>query len=60
VRIACLVKDGQQQAAREAMAAFRADHPGFTRAFFREAHGFARGEDLSPYLEALERVGLPA
>jgi TolB-like protein/Tfp pilus assembly protein PilF len=60
VRIACLVKDGQEQAAREAMAAFRADHPDFTRAFFREAHGFARDEDVSPYLEALELVGLPA
>jgi TolB-like protein/Flp pilus assembly protein TadD len=59
VRIACLVKDGQEQAAREAMAAFRADHPDFTQAFFREAHGFAREEDLSPYLEALEGVGLP-
>ncbi len=60
VRIACLVKDGQQQAAREAMAAFRTDHPDFDQALFREAHGFAREEDLSPYLEALERVGLPA
>jgi TolB-like protein/Tfp pilus assembly protein PilF/DNA-binding winged helix-turn-helix (wHTH) protein len=60
VRIACLVKDGQQQAAREAMATFRVDNPDFTQAFFREAHGFARDEDLSPYLEAFELVGLPA
>jgi TolB-like protein/Tfp pilus assembly protein PilF len=60
VRIACLVKDGQEQEARAAMANFRADHPDFTQALFREAHGFARDEDLSPYLEALELVGLPA
>lgn len=60
VRIACLVKDGQLQVAHEAMTTFRSDHPDFTQALFREAHGFARNEDLSPYLEALEQVGLPA
>jgi TolB-like protein/Tfp pilus assembly protein PilF len=60
VRIACLVKDGQHEAAREATAAFRVKHPDFTRTFFREAHGFARHEDISPYLEAFELVGLPA
>ncbi|MEN8161967.1 MAG: BTAD domain-containing putative transcriptional regulator, partial [Myxococcota bacterium] len=60
IRIACLVKDGQEQAAHEAMAAFRAAHPDFTLAFFREAHGFTRDEDVAPYLEALGQVGLPA
>jgi len=60
VRIACLVKDGKQEAAREAMAAFRVKNPDFTRAFFGEAHGFARREDLAPYLEAFELLGLPA
>jgi hypothetical protein len=40
------------------MEAFRAGHPQFTQAFFAETHGFAREEDLTNYLEALESAGL--
>lgn len=32
----------------------------FTRSLFAEAHGFARNEDLIPYLDALEQVRLDA
>jgi tetratricopeptide (TPR) repeat protein len=60
VHIACLMANGQTEAGCEAMEAFRAAHPDFTQAFFVEAHGFAREEDLSPYLDALDRAGLPA
>jgi TolB-like protein/Tfp pilus assembly protein PilF/DNA-binding winged helix-turn-helix (wHTH) protein len=59
IRVACLVMDGQIEAARKAMEAFRSAHPDFTQAFFAEAHGFARQEDLSRYLDAFERSGLP-
>ena len=59
IRIACLVKVGREADARQAMAAFRVEHPGFTQTFFGESHGFARDEDLERYLEALESVGLP-
>jgi TolB-like protein/Flp pilus assembly protein TadD len=58
IRIACLVKVGREAEAREAMEAFRAGHPQFTQAFFAETHGFAREEDLTNYLEALESAGL--
>jgi TolB-like protein/Tfp pilus assembly protein PilF len=60
IRIACLVMDEQIEKAREAMAAFRSTYPDFTQSFFAEAHGFVRKEDLSLYMDAFERVGLPA
>lgn len=60
LRIACLVGAGRLAAARDAMMAFRSAHPGFTQAFFREVHGFARSRDVEQFLEALDRAGLPA
>jgi TolB-like protein/Flp pilus assembly protein TadD len=60
IRIACLVMDEQIEKAREAMEAFRSTYPDFTQSFFAEAHGFVRKEDLSLYMDAFERVGLPA
>jgi hypothetical protein len=59
IRIACLLQVGRATEARNAMVAFRAEHPQFTQTFFAEAHGFAREEDLERYLEALESAGLP-